>query len=164
MPPHPGPTETGESDGSLIQLDCINITSLKELHPRILETRNFDAIFCQEVSVPTNKISEVKQQITDCAAQTKQVVRSWVTGPDPDLTHVTGGVGVLFKNTVKVLPLKPHDHKLAQLTNCGRYQLLSLLLPSNLQIFVANIYGWVGGAVDAAAASRTKLPAYCYLC
>ena len=50
--------------------------------------------------------------------------------------------------TIKVLQLRPHTQALQDIQGCGRFQLLSLLLPSQLQIYCVNIYGWVGGAVS----------------
>ena len=82
-------------------------------------------------------------------------VDSELTPPDPELSHVTGGLGAFARTTVKLVELKPKSPALQAIIGNGRIQLTSMLLPNNLQVFCFNCYGWVKGDHDDNAAART---------
>ena len=75
-------------------------------------------------------------------------------GPDPELTNVTAGVGVVYRNTKAIL-LQPVTKALQDASKHGRVQLIGIRLPGDVMLIVANIYGWTNAHFDVNAAARS---------
>eukprot|EP00973_Karenia_brevis_P037099 5114581-Karenia_brevis.AAC.1 len=69
--------------------------------------------------------------------------------------HVTGGVGVLHKASVKIMPMTPISTTYKDMAQNGGVQSTTLLLPNSTPIYMFNVYGWVNAMTDDIAAMRT---------
>ena len=81
---------------------------------------------------------------------------SFIAGPDTELTHVTGGVGLLYIPTHKATTLAPITKASREIHKHGRVMLSGIPLPSKSFLVVASIYGWRGGHNNYEACTRTS--------
>eukprot|EP00973_Karenia_brevis_P073620 10228702-Karenia_brevis.AAC.1 len=98
-----------------------------------MSTFDVQVCFCQEISVPFSELGAQHSTVRNTG------YKSYLTGPDPELSNVTGGVGVIYKD-FKALKLNPQIERLAQASSNGRFQLIGLVLPGDVVLTVANLY------------------------
>ena len=146
MPPHPGPPNMYHL-GVLVQ-NLTSISTYLGALDTMLQTHDADAAFIQEVSAPIASLGTHYADIKGLH------YKAHLSGPDPELSNVTAGVGVVYRNT-KALLLQPVTAALRDATKGGRVQLIGIPLPGDTMLIVANIYGWTNAHFDIAAAART---------
>eukprot|EP00973_Karenia_brevis_P070475 9797721-Karenia_brevis.AAC.1 len=58
-------------------------------------------------------------------------LKTFLTNTDPECSNATGGVGILFKSSLRVIKLQAATQGFADVQSNGRVQLLGIVLPSN---------------------------------
>ena len=92
LPPHPGPTLT--ADPLTFNILVQNLTSLTTQYEAFLELfRDVEAkiSFVQELSIPKPELADQHQIIRDAGLKAR------LTCPDPELSHTTAAVGVIYQ-------------------------------------------------------------------
>eukprot|EP00973_Karenia_brevis_P064062 8902567-Karenia_brevis.AAC.1 len=81
--------------------------------------------------------------------------KTYLTPTDPEYSKPTGGLGVIYNNKLKVIKVQPNTEQFIKLQNGGRVQLLDIILPNDVVIFLVNIYCWTNGHTISTAADRS---------
>ena len=155
--PHPGPSPgvpSGEGvvGASVAQdiftIDFINCTHAWE-HAHDLACRNAQAIFFCEHSCNPSNIGLCKQ------AWKGYGWTGILSELDPELKHLTGGVGGMVRDPCRIFTMPPISSKLQSLIHNGRLGLYGCDIGGSQHAVVFVCYGWTGGHQDDWAANRT---------
>ena len=104
-----------------------------------------------EASVPKAKLGDTYAQILDLK------LKAILGGTDHELTHHTGGVGVVSPKQGTMQRLQPTTSPLQDIGDNGRYMITTHPLPNGALLAVCNLYGWtnanLGKGVGATSGS-----------
>ena len=157
---HPGPSvqphcprDSPRASGQRsLRIRVANATNLRT-HWEMLTQADWDILLVQEHSLQGAALQHVSQVA-------RQAGWHLHLGPlDPELGR-TGGVGVLTRNGIRVVPLSvpkgsPLQGTLEDVRRTGRAELVHLAMPCGFVLTAAVLYGWTGGNTCADARQRT---------
>ena len=129
----------------------------------VLQVSNFATHIKQVVARPADVLvvgehSMDKASAESMVAQLKKTynISSIFSGVDPELKHLTGGVGGLARSPHRIFPVNANTQTFRALEGSGRLQMFCLDVGASSPILCFVVYGWTGGRTDPTAASRTN--------
>ena len=124
----------GQSHENAIRIISNNITSMLTHIDHLTMHYDSDILCAQEVSVAKHQQQYAYDKTTELG------FKGYITAPDPELLHATGGVATLMKNKAHYNKLLPITEECAKALKGGRLHMAMATLPNNTYIHICNIY------------------------